>query len=377
MIAMTVSAMLRTAVAFTISSAVIVASFSDASSFAGGRDSADSDGSACAELRLRLRWRRGCGGVQSPAGCMHEPLQLGCMVASPVLVSDFDRSAWGSDCTRGHGAGQVGLLVLDRHTGASGMREWLTRKSTARGRSLVVNDTRFAARLTGHRAQRRRGQCLLLSLPEAAAGEAVECDALMHPGQKLKPGAIVRFAGEAERSSARCSTAILRAPAHPPAARRFHVTGRYAGRSSRPRAAAPIHQRPMNPPTGIAIDDLRVPPGLGGGADRRITLHAGNARRPGRSRRRAHGRHAPRRSTGRSPVRVEHVEDHVVDPEPYEINNAAAAAINVARQQHRRVIAVGTTTTRAPKTQRSGAEEPLRPVEPLRRSSFIPVSSSG
>ena len=47
------------------------------------------------------------------------------------------------------------------------------------------------------------------------------------------------------------------------------------------------------------------------------------------------------------PVRVERVEEHTVDPEPYEIGDAAAAAINSARAEGRRVIAVGTTTTRA------------------------------
>src|SRR4051812_3326342 len=47
------------------------------------------------------------------------------------------------------------------------------------------------------------------------------------------------------------------------------------------------------------------------------------------------------------PVRAERVEDHVVDPEPYEISPAAARAINAALDAGRRVIAVGTTTTRA------------------------------
>jgi S-adenosylmethionine:tRNA ribosyltransferase-isomerase len=47
------------------------------------------------------------------------------------------------------------------------------------------------------------------------------------------------------------------------------------------------------------------------------------------------------------PVRVEDVEDHAVDPEPYEISGAAAAAIDDALAGGRRVIAVGTTTTRA------------------------------
>ena len=47
------------------------------------------------------------------------------------------------------------------------------------------------------------------------------------------------------------------------------------------------------------------------------------------------------------PVRVDRVEDHRVETERYEIGDAAAAAINRALDDGRRVIAVGTTTTRA------------------------------
>jgi S-adenosylmethionine:tRNA ribosyltransferase-isomerase len=47
------------------------------------------------------------------------------------------------------------------------------------------------------------------------------------------------------------------------------------------------------------------------------------------------------------PVRVEEVEAHTVDPEPYEISPAAAVAINAALDEGRRIVAVGTTTTRA------------------------------
>jgi S-adenosylmethionine:tRNA ribosyltransferase-isomerase len=46
-------------------------------------------------------------------------------------------------------------------------------------------------------------------------------------------------------------------------------------------------------------------------------------------------------------VRVERVEDHQVDPEPYEIGAIAAVAIVRARAAGRRVVAIGTTTTRA------------------------------
>jgi S-adenosylmethionine:tRNA ribosyltransferase-isomerase len=47
------------------------------------------------------------------------------------------------------------------------------------------------------------------------------------------------------------------------------------------------------------------------------------------------------------PVRVERVEDHRVEPETYSISREAARSINRALEEKRRVIAVGTTTTRA------------------------------
>jgi S-adenosylmethionine:tRNA ribosyltransferase-isomerase len=46
-------------------------------------------------------------------------------------------------------------------------------------------------------------------------------------------------------------------------------------------------------------------------------------------------------------VTVDRVEDHIVDPELYTIGADAAEQINRAHQEGRRVIAVGTTTTRA------------------------------
>ena len=47
------------------------------------------------------------------------------------------------------------------------------------------------------------------------------------------------------------------------------------------------------------------------------------------------------------PVRVEQVEDHRVEPETYSISEEAAMSINRALAEDRRVIPVGTTTTRA------------------------------
>ena len=46
------------------------------------------------------------------------------------------------------------------------------------------------------------------------------------------------------------------------------------------------------------------------------------------------------------PIRVDRVEDHKLHREHYSISEAAANAINRARREHRRIVAVGTTTVR-------------------------------
>ena len=46
------------------------------------------------------------------------------------------------------------------------------------------------------------------------------------------------------------------------------------------------------------------------------------------------------------PVRSEDPADHVLKPEPYAITEQTASQLNAAREQGRRIIAVGTTTTR-------------------------------
>ena len=58
------------------------------------------------------------------------------------------------------------------------------------------------------------------------------------------------------------------------------------------------------------------------------------------------------------PVKVERVEDHKVEPEQFSISANTAAQINAALRAKRRIIAVGTTTTRAlESTQVTGYRE--------------------
>ena len=97
--------------------------------------------------------------------------------------------------------GESRLLATDRRSGEVRHLHVGDLPSLLRaGDLLVVNDTRvFAARLLGHRVPSGGAvECLLLG-PAVARdpdGSSVY-DALVHPGQKLKPGARMRFEGVA------------------------------------------------------------------------------------------------------------------------------------------------------------------------------------
>ena len=243
--------------------------------------------------------------------------------------------------------GESRLMQLDRGTGAVRHRriEELPELLNP-GDVLVVNDTRvFPARLLGRREPSGGAvECLLLS----GSGSGDIWDALMHPGQKLKPGARVRFEGPAgvlmgevlERrfhgrrtirlwsESSASVDALIDALGHvplPPYIKRDDSSEdreRYQTVYARARGSVAA------PTAGLHFSDDLVRRLAERGIERvAITLHVG------------YGTFKP--------VRAEQVEDHVVDPEPYEVSAFAAAAINRARAEGRRVIAVGTTTTRA------------------------------
>jgi S-adenosylmethionine:tRNA ribosyltransferase-isomerase len=267
------------------------------------------------------------------------------------------------------------LLVLGRATGARRHCSIADLPAVLRrGDLLVVNNTRvFAARLLGRRVPSGGAvECLLLgpaqeaaprgsdpvttgpatpsqeSDEDAAASSSRIYDALMHPGQKLKPGARVRFEGPAgaliaevlaRRFQGRRTIrlfvdgrgdveALVDAIGHvplPPYIKRPDAPAdreRYQTVYARVRGsvAAPTAGLHFTPELLAALDAA--------GVERaEVTLHVG------------YGTFKP--------VRVERIEDHVVDPEPYDIPPEAAAAIGRARREGRRVIAVGTTTTRA------------------------------
>jgi S-adenosylmethionine:tRNA ribosyltransferase-isomerase len=219
------------------------------------------------------------------------------------------------------------------------------------GDLLVVNNTRvFPARLLGRRVPSGGAvECLLVARLDTGPDQnqpGERWEALVHPGQKLKPGSRLVFDGAAtlhgeilERrffgrrtvqlwtdDGTRVQEAVEKI-GHIPlppyikrgdrAADRERYQTVFAQRTGS--IAAPTAGLHFNAPLVAALSERGV-------AVVEITLHVG------------YGTFQP--------VRAEHVEDHRVEPERYEIAQAAADSINEALGEGRRVIAVGTTTTR-------------------------------
>lgn len=62
-----------------------------------------------------------------------------------------------------------------------------------------------------------------------------------------------------------------------------------------------------------------------------------------------------------APVKAESLEAHVMHEERYEINEATAQAVNVAKAEHRRIVAVGTTSVRVLESAAAQGEGKIRP----------------
>jgi S-adenosylmethionine:tRNA ribosyltransferase-isomerase len=226
------------------------------------------------------------------------------------------------------------------------------------GDLVVVNDSRvFPARLLGRRVPSGGAvECLLVACvdsPPADRGDPASqteseqrWDALMHPGQKLKPGARVVFEGVrtlhgevVARQSYGRRTIRLWTPDGSPVESAVDAIGHvplppYVKRPDeaadrdryqtifatyRGSVAAPTAGLHFSPPLVEALRARQVEMAA-------ITLHVG------------YGTFQP--------VRMATVEDHRLEPERYEISDVAAGSINSALNEGRRVIAVGTTTTR-------------------------------
>ncbi|MFN7915916.1 MAG: tRNA preQ1(34) S-adenosylmethionine ribosyltransferase-isomerase QueA [Vicinamibacterales bacterium] len=242
------------------------------------------------------------------------------------------------------------LLHLDRSTGALVHRAFADLPALLEpGDLLVVNNTRvFPARLLGRRDPSGGAvECLLVTRLDGPRDDGAELwEALVHPGQKLKPGARVVFDGEVVlhgeilerrffgRRTVRLWTSdgspVERAVdtiGHiplPPYIKRADGAGdreRYqtvfaASRGSIAAPTAGLHFTP-------GVLDALAARGVG---RTEVTLHVG------------YGTFQP--------IRVDVVEEHQMETEHFEISAAAATAINTALDAGRRVVAVGTTTTR-------------------------------
>lgn len=244
------------------------------------------------------------------------------------------------------------MLHLSRSTGAV-THDWISSLPglLRPGDLLVVNDTRvFPARLLGRRVPTGGAvECLLVghSDPHSDSSDASEVwEALMHPGQKLKPGARVVFEGSAtlhgevlerryfgrrlirlwtdDGSSVQQAVDTIGHMPLPPYIRRRDLAAdreRYQTVFARERGSVAAPTAGLHFSAAL-LDAL----GARGVETTRITLHVG------------YGTFQP--------VRVAHVEDHRIDPERYEIAQDAAVTVNQALDQGRRVVAIGTTTTR-------------------------------
>jgi S-adenosylmethionine:tRNA ribosyltransferase-isomerase len=215
------------------------------------------------------------------------------------------------------------------------------------GDVVVVNNTRvFPARLIGQRdPSGGRVEVLLVREVEASIWEA-----LVRPAHRLKDGARLRFGDSNLRAE------VLESSAK--GLRLLKFVGAFAGDRELETLMNERGQTPLPPyirrPSGTSSEDR----------DRYQTVFA---RKKGAIAAPTAGLHftpevieALRTRQARvveitlhigygtfEPVRVDNITEHHVAPEFFQIDDEAAAAINEARAQGGRVIAVGTTTARA------------------------------
>jgi S-adenosylmethionine:tRNA ribosyltransferase-isomerase len=260
------------------------------------------------------------------------------------------------------------LLVVDRvaaalhHTTFCRLPDWLRE-----GDLLVLNNTKvFPARLLGHRVPSGGAvECLLLrrlptsntQLPEPDAnvlgssesgmGSSV-WEALMHPGQKLRPGDRVMF----QRGGHTLGGEVVGRHFHGRRTVRLWVDDgrdvldaidrighmplppyiKREDRGSDRERYQTVYAREVGsvaaPTAGLHFTSALLDALTARGVEyTEITLHVG------------YGTFKP--------IRTDRIDDHVVDPEAFVIPPGAAAALADARRSGRRIVAVGTTTVRA------------------------------
>jgi S-adenosylmethionine:tRNA ribosyltransferase-isomerase len=233
------------------------------------------------------------------------------------------------------------LLVLDRSASRWEDRRFIDLPTLLRpGDCLVVNDSRvIPARLLG--TLRDGASVELLFLGEVGAGR---WEVLVKPGRRSRVGATLLLgehrarvvgAGEAGRrvievEGVRSAGDFLERhglPPLPPYIRRYAKPE--AEDWERYQTVYGVPEGSVAAPTaGLHFTEELLGALRAGGVEvRPLTLHVG----PGTFR----------------PIRTARIEDHRMEAEQVEIPEVTAAAVNRAKAEGRRVIAVGTTTTRA------------------------------
>jgi S-adenosylmethionine:tRNA ribosyltransferase-isomerase len=236
------------------------------------------------------------------------------------------------------------LLLLDRDDGTVTHAAVRDLPNLLQPRDLIViNNTRvFPARLLGRRVPSGGAvECLLIAPLDGNTWEA-----LVHPGQKLKPGAHVAFDGPGalhgeilDRGSygrrvvrlwseeGAAIDDVVDAIGHMPLPPYIKRPDRDADRSRYQTVFARSRGSVAAPTAGLHFTPSLLAAAAARGVEvAEITLHVG------------YGTFQP--------VRVDRVEDHRLEAERYAIGPQAAAAITEALRAGRRIIAVGTTTTR-------------------------------
>lgn len=262
------------------------------------------------------------------------------------------------------------MLVVDRARQIwrdSSFAEFPTLLNT--GEVVVINNTRvFPARLIGRRVVNgERGALVEALLVRRIEDTANEWEVLAKPGRALKIGAEIEFGNGRLRGAV---TAIVEEGRRHI---RFECDGDFdrvvdeigntplppyikRERSEERRLDEPRYQTVFarergaiaSPTAGLhftrrIFDELRAR----GVKIVEITHHVGYATF--------------------QPVRVERIEEHAIASESYEISDEAAATINEAKRRGNRIVAIGTTTTRALES----AADPDRSIRAERRSTEL------
>lgn len=247
------------------------------------------------------------------------------------------------------------LMLLDRknggirHSGFSSFPELLNQ-----GDTLVLNNTKvFPARLMAKRKSGGNVEVLLIRRHDGSVWDAyVGGLKRIKPGESLLigdgeaelleklDGGIARFRFDSESEVERLTASFGQIPL-PPYIKRDGGRTDESDRERYQTVYAKASGSCAAPTAGLHFTDEILKQIIGRGVQViEITLHVG----PGTFK----------------PVKSDSIEDHIMDREHYEISVEAARAINEAKNEGRRIIAVGSTVTRTLESAvlKNGSVEP-------------------